>query len=104
MFLKVLENLSKLEKLTKIKTSQKTDPAMAQNFETFFYSNGGKFVKGKDRSGTLIKTNRILDGEFKSGKLWGENENDFSEFWLNFLTILRPFFFSSDMARAANEH
>lgn len=40
-----------------------------KNFPTTFLVDGGKFVKGDSNFGTLVKPNKILDGEFKNRKL-----------------------------------
>ena len=39
------------------------------NFQTTFYGDGSKYVKGADNFATLVRPNKVLDGEFKNGKL-----------------------------------
>ncbi|CRL03817.1 CLUMA_CG016373, isoform A [Clunio marinus] len=40
-------------------------------FQTIFNGDGSKFICGKKNFGTLIASNKILDGQFKDGKLHG---------------------------------
>lgn len=46
-----------------------SEQAAAKNLQTIYYSDGSKFVQGKNHFGTLIRENKILDGEFRNRKL-----------------------------------
>lgn len=45
------------------------DSAMKKNLRTVHYGDNRSFVEGKNRFGKLISGSKILDGEFKNGKL-----------------------------------
>lgn len=56
-------------KLVSEKSPSMSDQAESKSFRTFYLASGNKFIEGKNQSGTLIKKNKIFDGNFAEGKL-----------------------------------